>query len=254
VPIEQQHLGRSGSRRDRLLTPGFGLRRHLGAFAALTAAGAGAAAWLLREARLADLWVVPAYLFVANLVEYAVHRLLMHRPLWPRALYRGHTLGHHRAFHHDSMAIASWRELELVMMPWFTILVLFGALAPLVALVGWGLGRGAAGALLLTGVSSFILYEGMHALYHLPAGVLARLGLDESRLFGFLYRHHRHHHRLARMRWVNFNISCPLTDRLFGSDEDERDWRRKRDRRASSGEGDGAAEPVAPPRRSTGGR
>ena len=54
-----------------------------------------------------------------------MHRLLMHRPLWPRTLYRNHTLGHHRAFHHDSMEIASWRELELVMMPWFSLLLFF---------------------------------------------------------------------------------------------------------------------------------
>ena len=51
------------------------------------------------------------------------------------------------------MAIASWRELELVVMPWFTILFFFAGIGPLAALVAWGLGRGAAGAFLLTGVS-----------------------------------------------------------------------------------------------------
>lgn len=218
-------------------------------FVGLAAAALGVAGWLLRQARVADLWIVPVYLLVANLVEYAVHRLLMHRPLWPRALYRGHTLGHHRAFHHDSMEIASWRELELVMMPWFSILLYFTVMAPLVALLAWGLGRGTAGCFLLTGVVSFVSYEGMHALYHLPAGVLARLGVDRNRLFGWLHRHHAHHHRLARMRWVNFNISCPLADRLFGTLEDERDWQWERDRRAAGPE---AASPAAPRRRSSG--
>ena len=87
------------------------------------------AIWLARSARLTDLWIVPAYLLAANLVEYAVHRLLMHRPLWPRAFYKGHTLGHHRAFHHDSMEIGAWPELELVMMPWFSLLLFFIGLA-----------------------------------------------------------------------------------------------------------------------------
>jgi hypothetical protein len=232
MPIEPQHLDGSSHRRDRLLTPRFSLRWHLGAFAALAGGGVATAAWLLRAGRSRDLWIAPVYLVAANLVEHAVHRLLMHRPLWPRALYRGHTLGHHRAFHHDSMAIASWRELELVMMPWFTILLFFTAMGPLVALVARCWGRGAAGAILLTGVTSFVLYEGMHALYHLPADRLARLGLAGSRLFAFLYSHHRHHHRLARMRWVNFNISCPLGDRLLGTFEDERAWQRERDRSA----------------------
>jgi len=71
----------------------------------------------------------------------------------------------------------------------------------------------------------------MHALYHLQAPVLTRLGLFDSRVFRFLYDHHRHHHRLTRMRWVNFNISMPFSDRVFGSQEAEAAWRRERDQR-----------------------
>lgn len=250
VPNDQQYPDRS-SRRARLLTPGFSLRRHVSVFATLALAALGISGWLLGAVRARDLWIVPAYLLVANLVEYGVHRLLMHRPLPLRALYRGHTLGHHRAFHHDSMEIAGIRELELVMMPWYTVLVYFSAIGPVVAVIAWAFGRGAGGLFLLTGVSSFVLYEGMHALYHLPAPVLARLRLDRSRLFGFLYRHHRHHHRLARMRWVNFNISCPLADRLFGTLEDEQAWsweRRRRVRDRDRAASDAAASaPDAPP-------
>jgi hypothetical protein len=229
---EQQQPERS-SRRVRLLTPGFSLRRHLGVFATAALAATGTATWLLGRVRARDLWIVPAYLLVANVVEYGVHRLLMHRPLPLRALYRGHTLGHHRAFHHDSMEIASVRELELVVMPWYTVAFYFTAIGPVVALVVRAFGRGAGGLFLLTGVSTFVLYEGMHALYHLPAATLERLRLDRSRLFGVLYRHHRHHHRLARMRWVNFNISCPLADRLFGTLEDEQTWQWERQRRGA---------------------
>ena len=82
-----------------------------------------------------------------------------------------------------------------------------------------------------------MIYEGMHALYHLPLPVLTRLGLFESRVFRFLYDHHRHHHRLKRMRWVNFNISMPFSDRVFGSQEAEAAWRRERDQRRGSAGG-----------------
>jgi len=248
VPNQQQQHPDGSSRRARLLTAGFSLRRHLAVFVTTALAATGAAVWLLGRVRARDLWIVPAYLLIANVVEYGVHRLLMHRPLPLRALYRGHTLGHHRAFHHDSMAIADARELELVMMPWYTVAFYFSSIGPLVVLVVRAFGRGAGGLFLLTGVSTFVLYEGMHALYHLPAATLGRLRLDRSRLFGVLYRHHRHHHRLARMRWVNFNISCPLADRLFGTLEDEQTWQWERQRR------DAGSEPAVaePPRRSTG--
>jgi hypothetical protein len=212
------------SRRKRLLTPGFGLVRHLTAFGTLTLAGVVVGIWLALRARAADLWIIPAYLLVANVVEYLMHRLLMHRPLWPRTLYRNHTLGHHRAFHHASMEVESWREMDLVLMPWFSIALFFAMMAPVCIATARFLGAGAAGLLLLTAVVSFLLYEGMHALYHFPRPVLRRLHLDGNRIFGFLYHHHRHHHRLARMRWANFNISLPLSDRLWGTlerDEDE---------------------------------
>jgi hypothetical protein len=205
------------SRRKRLLTPGFSLTRHLGAFGMLALAGVVVGGCLALRARLADLWVIPAYLLIANVVEYLMHRLLMHRPLWPRTLYRNHTLGHHRAFHHGSMEVESWREMDLVLMPWFSIAIFFATMAPVVFATARVFGAGAAGLLLLTAVLSFLLYEGMHALYHFPQPVLRRLGLDRNRIFTFLYRHHRHHHRLARMRWTNFNISLPLSDRLCGT-------------------------------------
>jgi sterol desaturase/sphingolipid hydroxylase (fatty acid hydroxylase superfamily) len=241
---EQEDANVRAGRRARLLTPGFSVVRHLAAFGALSVATCGLALWLAQAARLADLWIVPAYLLAANVSEYLVHRLLMHRPLWPRTLYRNHTLGHHRAFHHDSMEIGSWRELDLVMMPWFSLLLFFISMAPVAALVARTLGRGAAGLLLLTAVISFVTYEGLHALYHVPGTTLRRLGLAENRVFRLLYDHHRHHHRLTRMRWTNFNISMPLSDRLFGTLETEAAWRAEREwrRRQSAGRGEDRGE------------
>ena len=210
-------------------TPGFSLARHFGAFGAVAAAATAIGAWLARWARPSDLWIVPAYLVAANVVEYLMHRLLMHRPIWPRAYYRSHTLGHHRAFHHDSMEIETWPELELVIMPWFSVALFFVATAPVAVAVGWAFGRGAAGLFLLTGVATFVLFEGMHALYHLPAPTLGRLRLANSRVFRFLHAHHTQHHRLKRMRWTNFNISIPLSDACFRTAETEASWRRSRD-------------------------
>jgi hypothetical protein len=156
----------------------------------------------------------------------------MHRPLWPRAFYRGHTLGHHRAFHHDSMEIGAWPELELVMMPWFSLAFFFVGTAPIVAAIARTLGRGAAGLFLLTAVATFVLYEGLHALYHFPLPTLRRMRVLDNRAFRFLYEHHRHHHRLPRMRWTNFNISIPLADRWFATLETEAAWQARRDAQA----------------------
>lgn len=233
MPNQQQHDDPDATkiRRLRLLTPSFSVARHFYAFGAISLTAIALGSWLARHVSRDQLWVVPAYLLVANVVEYLVHRFLMHRPLWPRSLYQGHTLGHHRAFHHDSMAIQSWREIELVMMPWFTIVLFFAALTPVMAVVYRTMGPGAAGLSLLTAILSFVTYEGMHALYHLPTPLLDRSGISRNRLFQFLLQHHRHHHRLVRMRWANFNISLPVSDRLLGTWETEATWVADRDRR-----------------------
>jgi hypothetical protein len=238
---KQEGANVRAARRARLQTTSFSLARHVCAFAVLAGTAAAIGMWLARAARASDLWIVPAYLVLANLVEYAMHRLLMHRPIWPRAFYRGHTLGHHRAFHHDSMEIGAWPELQLVMMPWFSLAFFFLAIAPTVALVARTLGRGAAGLLLLTAVATFVLYEGMHALYHFPMRALRRLRVLDSRVFRFLYEHHRHHHRLPRMRWTNFNISIPLADRWFATVETEAEWQECRDARGQTAAADDPA-------------
>ena len=217
--------------RARLLSRGFSLWRHLCAFGALAIAGMTGGGWLAREARLADLWIVPFYFLSANVAEYLIHRMLMHRPLRPRALYRGHALEHHRVFHHDAMAVEDWSEMGLVMMPWFSIALLFVGIAPIIGLAAWALDPGAAGLLLMTSVASFVFYEVLHALYHFPLPVQTRLGLLRNRAFVFLSRHHQHHHRLERMRWVNFNISVPLSDLMFGTLETEAAWQAAQERR-----------------------
>ncbi len=231
---ERQEADARRTKRARLLVPGFKLWRHLTAFVGLAAAGIALGAWLARAATLADLWIVPIYLLIANVVEYLLHRFPMHRPLLPRALYVGHTLEHHRCFQYHSMEVESWSEMGLVMMPWFSIALLFAGLAPVVVVVAWALGPNPAGLLLGTAAFSFIFYEGLHALYHFPAPTLARLGLSRNRFFLFLARHHQHHHRLVRMRWVNFNISLPLSDVLFGTLESEEAWQAARAQRLAT--------------------
>jgi hypothetical protein len=242
LSIEQHPAPSRADRRARLLTPGFSLARHFGAFGAVAVTATAIGVWLARWARPSDLWIVPVYLVAANVAEYLMHRLLMHRPIWPRAFYRSHTLGHHRAFPHDSMEIETWPELELVIMPWFSLALFFVAMAPVVAAVGWAFGRGAAGLFLLTGLATFVLYEGMHMLYHVPASTLRTLRLADSRVFRFLHGHHIHHHRVKRMRWTNFNISMPLSDACFGTAETEASWRRAR---AEAGQTDTEHPPAA---------
>jgi sterol desaturase/sphingolipid hydroxylase (fatty acid hydroxylase superfamily) len=143
----------------------------------------------------------------------------MHRPLIPRTLYRNHAIVHHRAFSGAEQEIASRRELCLVMMPWYTLILVFLMASPVAlvaALVG---GPPLAGVFLIGAVSYFLFYETIHTLHHLPGQTLARTGIGRVRWLGWLRSHHHHHHQLERMAHVNFNVTVPLADAVLGTYE-----------------------------------
>lgn len=216
------------SKRERLLSPGFSLGKHVSRLVGLALAGLIVAAVYAAAASWSDLWIVPVYILIANFAEWAVHSRPMHRPLVPRIMFKNHTLVHHRVFHAESMPIDGWRQLDLVMMPWFTITIFYTAIVPAAFGVAEVWGRPTAGIFALTAILTFLLYEGMHLLYHLPVETLRRMRLWENRAFRLLFEHHRHHHRPSRMRFVNFNISLPLMDFLLRTRETEAQWLARR--------------------------
>jgi hypothetical protein len=195
--------------------PGRHITQTLAIAAGLTGLGV-ALAW---RARATDWLLTPVFLVVANFIEWMVHRHPMHRPLTPRIMYRNHAQLHHLAFTESNLPVTSPRELGLVMMPWYTMLGIFTIASPILLLAGWLRGPGLAGVFLLAAVAYFLMYEALHALYHLSDETLDRAGLGRWPAFRRRQAHHRHHHRLGRMAHVNFNVTFPWMDRLFGTAE-----------------------------------
>lgn len=168
-------------------------------------------AWLL----------LPAFWLFANFFEWTVHRFPMHRPMRPRIMYRNHALVHHGAFADGDMAIRHPRELWLIMMPWYTIVMLLVGAAPVAVLAALLGGLPLAGIFYVGALSYFVFYETVHAMYHLPAETLARAGVGTRprSLFRRLQAHHTHHHELRRMAHANFNVTFPLADVMLGTRE-----------------------------------
>jgi len=207
--------------RSEHITAGYSPWRHIARTAVLAAAIGTPAIIMATHARLGDWLLAPVFFLVANFIEWAVHRNPMHRPLVPRIMYRNHAQLHHLAFTERNMPIGGARELDLVLMPWYTMLGLFALASPVFIAAGILRGVGLAGVFLLVAVAYFVTYELLHALYHVPDETLDRWGIGRVRAFRRLQAHHRHHHVLGRMAHVNFNVTFPLMDRLLGTNEDE---------------------------------
>jgi hypothetical protein len=201
------------------LPDGYSPWRHIALTATIAAGFAALGVALAWRARPVDWVLMPIFFVVANFMEWAVHRFPMHHPLQPRIMYRNHAMLHHIAFTDHNMPVAVTRELGLVMMPWYTMIGLFIVASPVMVLAGLLRGPGLAGVFLLGAVLYFLLYETTHALYHLPDATLNRMLLGRSAVFRRMQAHHAHHHVLRRMSAVNFNVTVPLMDWLFGTNE-----------------------------------
>jgi hypothetical protein len=201
------------------LEPRYSPWRHIGLTLAISAAIATFGVTLALRARPLDWVLIPIFLVFSNFLEWAVHRYPMHRPRVFRFMYRNHAQLHHVAFTDHNMPVNGTRELGLVMMPWYTMLGLFVVASPVMVLAGFLRGPGLAGVFLLAAVGHFLAYETLHALYHLPDATLDRMGLGRLRAFRALQAHHTHHHVLRRMAHVNFNVTVPLMDWVFGTNE-----------------------------------
>jgi hypothetical protein len=197
----------------------YSVKKHIATTAAIAGAILVGAVVLATSARPVDWLLLPTFWLVANFIEWAFHRYPMHRPLTPRLLYKNHAQLHHLAFTEETMPVAETRELNLVMMPWYTMIGLFVLASPVFIAAGLLRGWGMTGVFLIAAVIYFLAYETLHALYHLPLATLARAGLRPGGLFFRLRGHHAHHHTLRRMAHANFNVTVPLMDWLLRTRE-----------------------------------
>lgn len=191
--------------------------KHIAQSVTLSAIIVAGSLFLAVKAQPIDWLLVPAFWVAANFIEWAFHRGPMHHPTKARILYVNHTLIHHRAFLHNTMPVHNFREFGLILMPWYTMMLLLTLGAPIAAAAWAWRGVGAVGIFYLFAIAYFLSYEVLHGLYHTPEAFQRRFGLWNNRVFKFLQHHHAHHHRLDRMSHANFNVTIPLWDKLMGT-------------------------------------
>lgn len=144
--------------------------------------------------------------------EWAVHRYILHRPQRGlRQLFFKHEVLHHGLYPAADMALRDKRELYLILMPPYAILLIIFFLLPILFLL-YLFSPAVAGLVFITSLTSFLFYEVLHLVYHLPT-----CWLTEWRPIRWLSRLHRFHHAPGQMHSSNFNVTIPLFDWLLGT-------------------------------------
>jgi hypothetical protein len=161
-------------------------------------------------------WVASGFaggIVFASFFEWALHRFLMHKPLFQfRYPFERHALIHHRIFKADhTYHLVDTKDKALIPMAWWNGPVL--VLACQLPFVIWASLSGhwilLAGSTVSCGLY-YAAYEYMHWCMHLPK----ERRLEKSYLFYRLNGHHLLHHRYMNK---NFNVVLPLADLCLGT-------------------------------------
>ena len=168
----------------------------------------------VRALRPAELVAVPITLAFAFAFEWCVHRWVLHRRSpFVSILYERHELEHHVGVTHEDMPMRSSRELWLVLMPAYAVVLVALINAPIAYLTATLTSPNAGYLYLTTSMVFFLSYEWLHLAYHLPPSSL----IGRSPLIARLREHHRRHHDPRRMKRWNFNVTVPLFDVILGT-------------------------------------
>lgn len=161
-----------------------------------------------------ELLVIPFAFLFANFAEYMGHRYSMHRPRFPRFVYRRHTIEHHAFFTAEQMSYASTRDWKVVLFPPGVVLFFFlGFGAPVGVLLALLATPNVALLFVATAFGYFLTYEWLHFSYHMsPDSWVGRLGIVRR-----LRAHHEAHHDQTLMSHKNFNITFPIIDWIAGT-------------------------------------
>ena len=165
--------------------------------------------------------LVPIYLLVLNIGEWALHLHVMHRPQKSkglRAIYNRHTLQHHQFFTDGEMRFRDQKDWRVTVFPPFAIVVLIMISIPGAAVFHFVISPNAGWLLISTVTSIYLIYEFMHFCCHSNESWFVR----NVPLVNTIRRHHTAHHNSKLMMEKNMNLTFPIADWLFGTSDLER--------------------------------
>jgi hypothetical protein len=147
-------------------------------------------------------------LLYGNLIEYALHRWIMHT--LPSFAKRNHVRHHHLFRGERRYHLVRAEDSQYIIFAWWKSLLLLTGHIPLF----WGIGALTGWPVLWLGsialLCYYTAYEYLHWCMHNPAD----RAIERTALFRYLDRNHRHHHTYSR---TNYNVLFPLGDLIFGT-------------------------------------
>jgi hypothetical protein len=190
---------------------------HIGVMYAAGIAAIAYCATRLSGATWEWLFVIPTFIG-GNLVEWTMHRYVMHRKIDVyalRAIYDRHTRQHHQYFTDNDVTHDTTREFRIVFFPWRVLMVLgvFGTI--LGTLTGLIINPNAGYIVFMTMVGYYMTYETFHYCCHVHDNAFVR----NVPFINTIRRHHTAHHNMGIMMHFNMNLTFPIADWLLNTSD-----------------------------------
>ena len=164
----------------------------------------------------AEWLVVPIVFLACNLFEWWIHRFVMHRPVKGfMGIYRRHTLAHHQFFTDLEPTIDDTRDFRITFFPPYALVTFIAISVPAATALGYLWSANAGWLLMCTTVGMYLNYEFFHWGCHVRDDRIIRY----VPFLNTIRRHHIAHHNQAIMMEMNFNLTYPIADCLFGTSD-----------------------------------
>ena len=214
---ERQAAFRESYRRQ--IAPLYNGPLHVAVIYAIGLAALWYAAQHVHSPSWAEWLTIPAVFLIGNVLEWAMHRFVMHRPVKGlMGIYKRHTLAHHQFFTDKEPSFDDTRDFRIVFFPPYALLTSVALSAGGAALVGWLWSTNAAALLVCTTTGLYLNYELFHYCCHVKDDAWVR----HIPFINTIRRHHIAHHNTSIMMERNMNLTYPIADWLFGTSDLDR--------------------------------
>jgi sterol desaturase/sphingolipid hydroxylase (fatty acid hydroxylase superfamily) len=166
---------------------------------------------MISQVNLMSIVILIAFFFVWAIVEYSLHRFVLHGLVFSFLKFKvEHSVFHHGYFNDQNMSVVTPVDTNRVLLfplDLISVLLINFMLSYLLSIF---FGQETALLFCVAGVFYSIAYECLHAICH--SNLAEKFPVLES-----IAQHHRVHHDPLRMSTVNFAVVLPVIDKWFGT-------------------------------------
>ncbi len=156
--------------------------------------------------------VIPFTFFIANLIEYCIHRWPLHRRYRITGFMLSKHMIHHNYFDENEYTLKKYADYVALVFPAIVLNAFTGFVVLPIACLLFLIAEKNTALLFIASVMGYYL---LMQLIHVATHTDEKHWINSIPGFKYLWRHHHIHHHHSEMLRANYNFIIPVSDWLF---------------------------------------